>query len=101
MKSFARIRSISSIASFMLDLLNCAASISVEISDRIGYLVDCSLGHEEKAEGLQLSPVELSKYDRVLKPFFPHLSEFIERWVRNAQSPPASSQRERRPSRAG
>ena len=36
MKSFARIRSISSTASFMLDLLSCTASISVEIWDGIG-----------------------------------------------------------------
>ena len=45
----------------MLDLLSCAASISVAISGRIGYLVNCSLGHEEKGERLQFFPVKLLK----------------------------------------
>ena len=36
-----------------------------------------------------------------MKPLSMYLSELMERWVRNAQKPPASSQRERRAIRAG
>jgi len=69
MKSFARIRSISSAASLMLDLLSW-------------WIVDC---------GIKRKVSDSSSL----------LSELMERWVRNAQRPPARSQRERRPSRAG
>ena len=36
-----------------------------------------------------------------MKPSSTYLSELMERWVRKAQSPPASIQRERRASKAG